>query len=128
MYFVSNFINNTSKWIGNLLSQDSEKVFLDYKKNQQSLTYTFKNQIQFLKETQLKNKLFEVKDGHPELFKYYLQGKVGLQTILILNDELNFISYWNNNMNDIVWENEYKKISNYKSFFEYDKQLFKNLV
>ena len=128
MYFVSNFINSTSKWIGNLLSQDSEKVFLDYKKNQQSLTYTFKNQIQFLKETQLKNKLFEVKDGHPELFKYYLQGKVGLQTILILNDELNFISYWNNNMNDIVWENEYKKISNYKSFFEYDKQLFKNLI
>ena len=42
MYFVSNFINSTSKWIGNLLSQDSEKVFLDYKKNQQSLTYTFK--------------------------------------------------------------------------------------
>ena len=110
MYFVSNFINNTSKWIGNLLSQDSEKIFLDYKKNQQSLTYSFKNQLQFLKDTKLKNKLFEVKNGHPELFKYYLQGKVSLQTILILNDELNFISHWNSEMTDIVWDNEYKNI------------------
>jgi|TARA_R100000388_G_scaffold35927_1_gene27994 hypothetical protein len=128
MYFVSNFINSTSKWIGNLLSQDSEKIFLDYKKNQQSLTYSFKNQLQFLKDTKLKNKLFEVKNGHPELFKYYLQGKVSLQTILILNDELNFISHWNSEMTDIVWDNEYKKISKYKSFFEYDKQLFKNII
>ena len=128
MYFVSNFINNTSKWIGNLLSQDSEKIFLDYKKNQQSLTYSFKNQLQFLKDTKLKNKLFEVKNGHPELFKYYLQGKVSLQTILILNDELNFISHWNSEMTDIVWDNEYKKISKYKSFFKYDKQLFNNII
>ncbi len=128
MYFVSNFINSTSKWIGNLLSQDSEKVFLDYKKNQESLTYTFKSQIEFLKETKLKNKLFEVKDGHPALFKYYLQGKVGLQTILILNDELNFINHWNSKMNDIVWENEYKKISKYKSFFTYDKDIFKTII
>ena len=128
MYFVSNFINSTSKWIGNLLSQDSEKVFLDYKKNQESLTYTFKCQIEFLKETKLKNKLFEVKDGHPALFKYYLQGKVGLQTILILNDELNFINHWNSKMNDIVWENEYKKISKYKSFFTYDKDIFKTII
>ena len=128
MYFVSNFINSTSKWIGNLLSQDSEKIFLDYKRNQQSLTYSFKNQLQFLKDTKLKNKLFEVKNGHPELFKYYLQGKVSLQTILILNDELNFISHWNSEMTDIVWDNEYKKISKYKSFFEYDKQLFKNII
>ena len=128
MYFVSNFINNTSKWIGNLLSQDSEKIFLNYKKNQQSLAYLLKHELLFLKETKLKNELFEVKNGHPKLFKYYLQGKVSLQTILILNDELNFISHWNSEMTDIVWDNEYKKISKYKSFFEYDKQLFKNII
>ena len=128
MYFVSNFINNTSKWIGNLLSQDSEKIFLDYKKNQQSLTYSFKNELQFLKDTKLRNKLFEVKNGHPQLFKYYLQGKVSLQTILILNEDTNFLSHWNKEMTDIVWDNEYKKISKYKSFFQYDKQLFNNII
>ena len=128
MYFVSNFINNTSKWIGNLLSQDSEKIFLNYKKNQQSLAYLLKHELLFLKETKLKNELFEVKNGHPKLFKYYLQGKVSLQTILILNDELNFISHWNSEMTDIVWDNEYKKISKYKTFFEYDKQLFNSII
>ena len=128
MYFVSNFINNTSKWIGNLLSQDSEKIFLDYKKNQQSLTYSFKNELQFLKDTKLRNKLFEVKNGHPQLFKFYLQGKVSLQTILILNEDTNFLSHWNKEMTDIVWDNEYKKISKYKSFFKYDKQLFNNII
>ncbi len=128
MYFVSNFINNSNKWIGNLLSQDSEKVFLDYKKNQQSLSYTFKSQMEFLRDTKLKNKIFEVKDGHPILFKYYLQGKITLQTLLILNDEINFIPYWTSKMNDIVWENEFKKISKYRSFFEYDKMLFKNII
>ena len=128
MYFVSNFINNTSKWIGNLLSQDSEKIFLDYKKNQQSLTYSFKNELQFLKDTKLRNKLFEVKNGHPQLFKYYLQGKVSLQTILILNEDTNFLSHWNKEKTDIVWDNEYKKISKYKSFFQYDKQLFNNII
>lgn len=128
MYFVSNFINNTSKWIGNLLSQDSEKIFLNYKKNQQSLAYLFKNELLFLKETKLKNELFEVKNGHPKLFKYYLQGKVSLQTILILNEDTNFLSHWNEEMTDIVWDNEYKKISKYKTFFEYDKQLFNNII
>ena len=47
---------------------------------------------------------------------------------VIINDELNFISHWNSVMTDIVWDNEYKKISKYKSFFEYDKQLFKNII
>ena len=82
----------------------------------------------FLKDTKLRNKLFEVKNGHPQLFKFYLQGKVSLQTILILNEDTNFLSHWNKEMTDIVWDNEYKKISKYKSFFQYDKQLFNNII
>jgi hypothetical protein len=75
MYFVSNFTKSTSKWIGNLLSQDSEKNYLEYKKNKESLSYSFKNELLYIKDKKLGNKLFEIDNGHPLLFKFYLQGK-----------------------------------------------------
>jgi len=128
MYFVSNFTKSTSKWIGNLLSQDSEKNYLEYKKNKESLSYSFKNELLYIKDKKLGNKLFEIDNGHPLLFKFYLQGKVSIETIVILDNKLNFIKYWNNNMNDIVWESEFKKISKYRSFFEYNKDSFNNII
>lgn len=128
MYFVSNFAKSTSKWIGNLLSQDSEKNYLEYKKNKESLSYSFKNELIFIKHKNLGNKLFEINDGHPPLFKFYLQGKVSIETLVILDNKLNFIKYWNSNMKDIVWESEFKKISKYRSFFEYNKDSFNNII
>ena len=128
MYFVSNFTKSTSKWIGNLLSQDSEKNYLEYKKNKESLSYSFKNELLYIKDKKLGNKLFEIDNGHPLLFKFYLQGKVSIETMVILDNKLNFIKYWNNNMNDIVWESEFKKISKYRSFFEYNKDSFNNII
>ena len=128
MYFVSNFAKSTSKWIGNLLSQDSEKNYLEYKKNKESLSYSFKNELLFIKDKNLGNKLFEINDGHPPLFKFYLQGKVSIETLVILDNKLNFIKYWNNNIKDIVWESEFKKISKYRSFFEYNKDSFNNII
>ena len=34
----------------------------------------------------------------------------------------------NNNIKDIAWESEFKKISKYRSFFEYNKDSFNNII
>jgi len=132
-FFVSNFIVSDN-WIGNLISQESEDNYVRFKKRRESLSYNFDNDISFLSDYVSENgidfnKLLLVEDSnHPILLKFLLQKKINIETIIIMDDILKFIRYWNAKLDDIVWEEKSRLICKYRNFFNYDKTNFRKTL
>lgn len=119
-YLVANFVDGDLKWIGDLFDDKSEKVYADWLKRQQSLTYIFEQDLNKLLTNFDDNVI--VKNGqHPYLLKQYLRREISIETIIILNDILGFFGHWNKKIEDgVLWPSIYKKLSKYKPFFHYD--------
>ena len=132
-FFVSNFVISDN-WIGNLISQESEDNYVQFKKRMESLGYTVRNELHFLfdycRDRDLDfNKLLLVEDGnHPLLLKLWLQKKVSIETVIIMDDILRFTRYWDAKLDDIVWEEKKRLISKYRKFLNYDLFHYRKMI
>jgi hypothetical protein len=119
-YLVANFVDGDLKWVGDLFNDESEKVYADWLKRQQSLTYIFEQDLNKLLTSFDDNVI--VKNGqHPYLLKQYLRRQISIETIIILNDILGFFGHWNKKIDDqVLWPTIHKKLMKYKPFFHYD--------
>jgi len=132
-FFVSNFIVSDN-WIGNLISQESEDNYVHFKKRMESLGYSVRNELHFLfdycRDMDLDfNKLLLVEDGnHPLLLKLWLQKKVSIETVIIMDDILRFTRYWDAKLDDIVWEEKKRLISKYRKFLNYDLFHYRKMI
>lgn len=119
-YLVANFVDGDLKWVGDLFDDKSEKVYSDWLKRQQSLSYIFEQDLNKLLTSFDDNVI--VKNGqHPYLLKQYLRREISIETIIILNDILGFFGHWNKKIEDgVLWPSIYKKLCKYKPFFHYD--------
>lgn len=129
-FLISNFIDHGYNiWIGDLVTDsrydDSYKKWL---KRKESISYTFKeefNQIAHSLDDHLK-----VKDGqYPKLLELYIRKKISIETIIILNNILNFLPKWNKNIVDVaLWPDIYNTCVQYTPFIEYDPKKIKNIL
>ncbi len=124
-FYVSNFIISNN-WVGNLVSQESEDNYVQYKKRRESLSYHFDSELRwavdYCRDRSLElNKLLLVEDNnHPLLFKFLLQKKISIDTLIIMDSVLKFLSHWDKNLDDIVWEEKKRLIIKYTKFLTYD--------
>ena len=127
-YLVANFVHGNPKWIGDLLSDESEKAYTDWQKRKESLGYMVSQEIKQLEDDFVS--FFKVKGGqHPKLLSMYRQGKISIETLTILNDVLNFFPLWDKKINDsIIWPSIRDRCLKYRHFIHYDKAKIKNLV
>lgn len=130
-YYVSNFLVNNSAWVGELLTAEGEERYKTWKKRIQSLTYMFKADIlHMLHIFSDLDHMLKVTDGqHPPLFREMLMGKVSFETVVILNDILNFFPMWTKKIDDdLIWPSWEHKLLKYTPFVEYDKKKFVSLL
>lgn len=130
-FFVSNFISVTDPqtlWIGEII-KNGESNHTKWKKRIQSLSYTFKEEIEFLFS---KNKFDDVfkfeKNKHPIILKEYLNGNISTETILILNNILGFINNFDKKMQDPIWELTSFKLKKYSPFLNIDIFAYKKIL
>ncbi len=112
-FLVANFIRDPKVWIGELLSDGAEDVYKEWKKKQESISYVFRNEIEFLSEYDTKEKLdefFKVPDdgSHPKIFLMLMRKEISAETYLILDSILNFSKKYDRMYNDPL----YKEVSN----------------
>ena len=119
------------QWVGDILGPESEDNYKKWQKRIQSLTYTFENDIiKLLDRVDNPNDLLIVRNNEfPLLMQYVQQKDIALETLIILNDLMNFFPMWEKEIyDDIVWPNFKMKCVKYKPFLHYDKNKFKQIL
>ena len=130
-FLVSNFIHDTRTWIGELLSEESEAKYKEWKRKQESLTYAFKNEIDFLDgyTKEQFDDLFHVESGiHPRVIRMYLQKEISLETLIILDSVFTFMRRYDTIISDPLYKEVSKLCKKYQPFLKFDKVKMKSLI
>lgn len=127
-FLVCNMLEDTNRWVGDLLSDKGEEAYSAYKKRKESLSYLFKEELSKLNEDLNSN--FECVDGQqPFIVKQYNRKNLSLDTLVIVNDVLRFSKYIDKNCQDtILWPAIKKRMDKYKPFMSYDKVKMKKIL
>lgn len=131
-FYISNFLERDVNWVGDIATGDGETVFKEWQKRNQSLTYLFKEDIMYiLDETGGKpNESLKVVNGQtPQLLQFVWRYDVNIETLVILNDIMNFLPMWDKKIDDtIIWPQWKRKIQKYAPFLHYDKDKFTSIL
>jgi hypothetical protein len=127
------YIANLSKkdlWAGDLLSDECVKVYKEWKKNNQKLSYLFETEVNDLLRKKNIQKVLEVKNGqHPILLKEFMAKKVSLETLCIMDEIIGFTKDWDRLISErIIYPGIHVKINKYKSFVEFNRVKYKSLL
>lgn len=114
---LANLVINPKVWIGEIA--DSEKcdtIYKDWIARQQALRYAFKNDLSEL-DDDFDTEFKVVSGQHPHVLKAYLQKRVSIETLVILDDMLGCFKYWDKTVKDnIVYPDINKNVSKYRPF------------
>lgn len=126
---LANMLVSSKSWIGDLLDDKAEEIYLDWKKRKQSLTYQFKSDIVELDDDDY-NMNFYVENGqHPRLIKLYSMSRVSLESLVILYDLSRCGKYWEKNISDqIVFPDINNLVKKYRPFLDYDKEKMRKIL
>jgi hypothetical protein len=129
-FLIANFIANDTNWIGDLLTEEADETYRKWQKRNQSLTYTFQNDIMSMLDKYDTKELLLVKPGrHPKLLEEVMQGRVSIESLVILNDMMNFFPMWQDKIDDdIIWPQWKFRCEKYSPFINYDKDKFKKIL
>jgi hypothetical protein len=129
-FYVANFLQGKGDWVGELM-QDGEEHYQKWNKRQQSLTYTFDNDIIYLldKVNKPDDLLLVNSNEFPKLLQYLMDGSITIETVVILNSIMNFLPMWQKEIyDDIVWPSWRQKIEKYTPFIHYDKEKYLHIL
>jgi hypothetical protein len=120
-YFVSNFIKDSKGYVSNF----SDENYEEWKDKRANFYNQFTLEIgPFVKNF---NPIFFIKDDeHPILLKEYLGKRVSLETLIILDELVEFTKTWNKKLSeDYIWQDIKKLMNNYKRFLTLDKNKYR---
>jgi hypothetical protein len=134
-FYVANFIQGKGDWVGDLL-QDGDENYTKWQKTQQSLTYTFENDIMYMFDSVDGAEFWRIDDyfkpidgGWPMLITKMMHDKIKLETVCILIDIFDCMPKWEKQITeDIIWPTHRKIIKKYTPFISYDKEKYKQML
>ena len=134
-FYIANFIQGKGDWVGDLL-QDGDENYTKWQKTQQSLTYTFENDIMYMFDSVDGAEFWHIDDyfkpidgGWPMLITKMMHDKIKLETVCILIDIFDCMPRWKKQITeDIVWPTHRRIIKKYTPFINYDKQKYKEIL
>ena len=120
-YLISNFIKDKKGYIANFNDENYES----WKLKRQGFFSMFTVEMQPL--VNAFENLFAVENKqHPKLMKEFLGGRVSLETIIILNELVDYEQAWKKELkDDIVWQDLNKLMTNYKRFLTIDVKRYR---
>ena len=128
-FYIAN-LSYKDFWAGDLLDDECEKRYKEWKNRNQKLSYMFKTEVSDLLRKKTINKVLEVKVGqHPILLKSYLAKKVSLETLCIMDEIIEFTKTdWEAIQENIVYPNIKRTMYKYKTFLSYDYQSYRTAL
>lgn len=130
-FIVSNFVEESVTWIGDLLLEEAQQKYLKRQKVIQSLSYTFENECKDLfSDTKDPNKVLKVIGGeYPLLLVKALRKEISIETVVILNKILKFVPIWTQQIADTIrWPDYRRKLEKYAAFLPEDVVKYKLIL
>jgi len=105
-HLVANMAINPNIWVGTLLEETAIARGKCFTRTRNSLTYAFEKDILSL-DTNFKSVFVSEKKGdYPPLLTLYMNSKVDLATLAILERLLGYTKLWNKRIDDsVLWPN-----------------------
>tara|TARA_Y100000401_G_scaffold63292_1_gene50286 strand:- start:224 stop:802 length:579 start_codon:yes stop_codon:yes gene_type:complete len=122
-YFLSNFIKDKKGYIANF----SDENYESWKLKRQGFFDLFAVELSpHIQGTKL-NPLFKVENNqHPKLLKEYLGRRISLETLIILDELVQYTKDWDKKLgDDIVWKDLSFFLKKYKGFLTIDAERYK---
>jgi len=126
-FFVANFIYDSKKWIGNLLRNDGNDNYINYKKVKESISYTFRTDCNAM-YNDFNGRHLRFDDGfnvfggqHPRVLQLLIQKKITFQTAIILDYFLTFSKNWDKKIQEkVVWKDISNRLKKFRSFVKFN--------
>lgn len=126
-FILSNIIQNNCGWVGDLFTDKADENFVEWERRTQSLTYTFKNEIEKLDDSLMKN--FKLKNGEPFIYTLFKQKEISIETLIIIMKIFFLFDRWESVFsNNIIMEEHFKLFKKYEPFVVFDKNKMKRLI
>lgn len=125
---LSNLIVKPDVWIREILDDEGELRYIEWRRYMDSLSRNFKSDLEKMDDNYQAN--FAVHNGqHPHIMKLYMQKQISLETFTILSHLSNIFSYWDKEIVDKIISRDIINLSkNYKPFLEINEKKLKDLV
>ena len=129
-FFIANFISGTdpaSVYMADII-KNGRQTYKEWQKRNQSLSYTFKEDIENIFEEKKVDDVFDCRKGHPPILKSYLGKKTTLETMVICDIIFGYGKDFDKRLNDPVWETVSRKIKKYKPFININVPRYKKIL
>lgn len=125
---LANMLVKPNIWVRELLDEEANFRYIEWKKRQDALTHSFKSELKLLGEDYQTN--FISRDGqHPFIMTLYSQKAISLETFTILTHSANIFSYWDKVIVDRIISRDIIRLAKkYKPFLAYDEKKFKGII
>lgn len=128
-FLVSNFVSG-DRW-GGVFDTEAKDRYLNWKRRIESLSYTFEKEVSkialYCEKNNLKFKdcFHSPNSQHPYIIKMYLRNEVSIETLVVLNQLLNFVPALDLSLTeDLVWPDVSLIIKKYTPFLVVNKEKY----
>ena len=129
-FFIANFTAGTDPekvFISDIIKTGRD-TYIEWQKRNQSLSYTFKEDLNKLFDGRNLDEVFSCKKGHPLILKNYLGGHICLETLVICNKILGYSQNFDKKLDPYVWSTVSMKIKKYEPFINIDVFHYKKIL
>ena len=125
---LATMIVKPNAWIREIVEQDGEDRYLEWKRKIDSLSRVFKDDLNKLDDDYQQN--FVAHNGqHPPVMNLFMQKKITLETFTLLTNLSNIFPYWEKEIVDRIVARDIIRLSKkYRPFLSIDEKKFKNLI
>ena len=117
-FLLASLVRNPNIWLEQLLQDDAERVYKEWKKRQESLTYTFISDLNFIfSHGKHFNTYFISENGeYAPIFQYLMNEQICLESAAILNMVLKYTRRFGKVKKDFILEDIINRIDKYEVF------------
>ena len=127
-FLIANFVDNDDFYIGDIREDRANQVYMDFKKRQQALSYTFKSDLSKLKED-FNSNIIVPENEHPYLLRLYMRKDICIETLTLIDRCVKMFSYWDKELDgDIMWPSIKLKAQKYSPFLNVDINKYREII
>lgn len=120
------------RWIGDLMDEEAEDIYIKYIKRTQSFTYTFQGDLNHIFENiSSPTNIFKEKNStYPVLIDLCMSNTIHIETLCVLNSFIPFVHIFDKQLgqDDFIWSSIRNMIVKLTPFLTYDREKCKRLL